>query len=91
MKRVLDILELNWEKAGYQRPASRGLLEHVEEMPEKPASEFRQLSRTLVDVYYSTSFGAHDISPEELRELDRLAARLKQEVEREQQNGQRDG
>jgi len=64
-----------WEAAGYPRPASRGLREHAEQLPEEQA-ELRALSRQVVDAYYRGSFGAGDPASDDLQELDELTAQL---------------
>jgi len=76
LKEFLETLKQCWEQAGCPRPGSRGLLEHVEQMPTKLAPEFRQVSRQFVESYYRASFGGREPSADELRELEQLSAEL---------------
>ena len=74
---LLEVLKRCWEEVGFPRPASRGLLEHLESIPqEKVSAEFRDLSRRFVDAYYRVSFGGAQISAAESSEFDSLGAEL---------------
>ena len=78
---LLDVLKQCWDEIGFPRPASHGLLEHLEDIPPgKVSPEFRDLSRRLVEVYYRASFGASELSAAEIQEFDSLGARLAAEA-----------
>jgi transglutaminase-like putative cysteine protease len=83
LQELRETLERSWEKVGFPRPSSRGLLEHLEGiLPDKVSAEFMDLSRRFTNAYYRLRFGARKLSSDDLRELGRLSAQLAAEAQR---------
>jgi len=69
---LLARVEELWARGGAARPASRGPMEHLQNIsPEKITPALRETSRKVVESYYRASFGAMRIPPAKLEELRR--------------------
>ncbi len=83
LQHLREALDRSWEKVGFSRPPSQGLIEHLDGiLPEKVSAEFLKLSRRLAIDYYYLTFGPQELSAEDLHELDQLSARLVSEAQR---------
>lgn len=77
LKTALGRVEKHWARCGRPRPASRGLREHLEAIPESTLSpDAREASARVVETYYRTAFGGRVPSGDELAELRRATQAL---------------
>ena len=77
LRAILRDTESRWAKAGWRRPATKGLREHLESLPADALSpDVRQLSSRVVLLYYQARFGAEGLTEQQLSDLRALQARL---------------
>jgi hypothetical protein len=70
LRAILRSIESRWARAGWPRPAIKGLREHLDGLPaDALPPEVRDLSSRVLSVYYRARFGAQAPTEEELGDL----------------------